>query len=94
MTFIPNEDNRHWSSHNHTHTEETKELHSTIFLIFFIVNICFQPFKGRFKSSEKYQNFTYVSSGMYLLTKYGKSGIKAVYNYKIKIMLLHRVDKM
>ena len=33
---------------------------------------------------KKYHNFTYVSSGMYLRTKCGKSDIKADYNYKNK----------
>ena len=31
---------------------------------------------------------------MYLMTKCDKSGIKAAYNYKIKILLLRGIDKM
>ena len=92
MTDIQNEDNIHQHSQNHTQAEQTKELHSTKFMIFFIANIDFQRFKGGFTFSDNYHKFTYVSSGMYLMTKCGESGIKAVYNYKI--MLLHGVDKM
>ena len=51
-------------------------------MIFF--NIDFQRSKGGLTFSEKYHNFTYVSSEMYLMTKCGKSGIKVVYNYKNK----------
>ena len=40
--------------------------------------------------SEKYHHFTYVSSGMYLMTKCGTSGIKAVYNYKNKVYVTTR----
>ena len=40
--------------------------------------------------SEKYHNFTYVSSGMYLMTTCGKSGIQAVYNYKNKDFVFTR----
>ena len=46
---------------------------------FFIENINFQRSKGGFMFFEKYHNFTYVSSGMYLMTKWGKSGIKAIF---------------
>ena len=51
-------------------------------MIFF--NIDFRRSKGRLAFSEKYHNFTYVSSKMYLMTKCGKSGIKVVYNFKNK----------
>ena len=34
--------------------------------------------------SEKYDYFIYVSSGMYSMTIYDKSVIKAVFNYKNK----------
>ena len=44
--------------------------------------------------SEKYHNFTYASSYMYLMIKCGKGGIKAIYNDKIMILLSHGVDKM
>ena len=61
---------------------------------FFIGNIDFQRSKGGFMFSEKYHYFTYVSSGMFSMTICGKRGIKAVYNYKKKILLLQGVDKM
>ena len=51
-------------------------------MIFF--NIDIQRSKGGLTFSEKYHNFTYVSSEMYLMTKCDKSGIKVVYNYKNK----------
>ena len=35
MTDIRNKDNRHWHAHNNTHAEQTKELYSTNFVIFF-----------------------------------------------------------
>ena len=44
--------------------------------------------------SEKYHYFIYVSSEMDSMTTCDKSGIKAVYNYEIKILLLHELDKM
>ena len=50
----------------------------------FIFNIDFQRSKGGLTFSEKYHNFTYVSSEMYLMTKYGKSGIKVAHNSKNK----------
>ena len=50
----------------------------------FFRNIDFQRSEGGLTFSEKYHNFTFVLSGMYLMTKCGKSGIKAVYNYKKK----------
>ena len=48
----------------------------------FFFNIDFQRPKGGLTFSEKYHNFTYVSSEMYLMTKCDKSGNKNVYNYK------------
>ena len=44
--------------------------------------------------SVKNFNFTYASSYMYLMIKCGKSGIKAIYNDEIMILLSHGVDKM
>ena len=35
MTDIQKKDNRHLHAHNHTHAEQTKELYSTNFFIFF-----------------------------------------------------------
>ena len=35
-------------------------------------------------------NFTYILSEIYLMTKCGKSGIKAVYNYKNKNYVITR----
>ena len=52
------------------------------------LNIDFWRFKGGFTFPEKYHNFTYVSSEMYLMTKCGKSGIKVVYNYKNKKIII------
>ena len=49
-----------------------------------LFNIDFQRSKGGLTFSEKYHNFTYVSSKMYLMTKWVESGIKVVYNYKNK----------
>ena len=37
---------------------------------------------------ENDHNFKYVSSDMYLMTKCGKSGIKIVYNYKNKKIII------
>ena len=71
MTDIQNKDNRHYHAHKHTHTEQTA-LHSTKFVIFSIGNIDFQRSRDGFIFFEKYHNFTYVSSGMYLMTICGK----------------------
>ena len=57
---------------------------NSYFLSFFIGNIGFQRSKGGFRVSEKDHNFTFVSSGMYLMTTCCKSGIIAVHNYKNK----------
>ena len=51
-----------------------------VFIIFF--NIDFQRSKGGSTFSEKNLNFKYVSPGVYSMTKCGKSGYTAVYNYK------------
>ena len=53
---------------------------ANILLTYFIID--FQRSKGESTFSEKNLNFSYVSSGVYLITKCGKSGIKAVHNYK------------
>ena len=58
-----------------------KRVYTTNCVIYFF-NIDFQRSKGGSTFSEKKLNFRYVSSAVYLLTKCGKSGIKAVYNYK------------
>ena len=73
MTDIQNEDNTHYHVHNHTHAEQTKELQCTKFVIFFIRNYDFQRSRGGFICFEKYHNFTYVSSGMFLMTICGKN---------------------
>ena len=44
-------------------------------ILWFFLNIDFQPSKGGLTFSEKYHNFSYVSSERYLMTKCGKSGI-------------------
>ena len=45
--------------------------------------------------SEKYHYFIYVSSGMYSMTICDKSQVlKLFITIKIKILLLHGVDKM
>ena len=54
------------------------------------LNIDFQRSKGGLTFSDKYHNFTYVLSEMYLRTKCGKSGNKAVYNYKNKESIITR----
>ena len=51
-----------------------------MFIYFF--NIDFQRSKGGSTFSEKNLNFRYVSSDVYPMTKCGKSGNKAVDNYK------------
>ena len=51
-----------------------------MFIYFF--NIDFQRSKGGSTFSEKNLNFRYVSSAVYSMTKFGKSGIKAVYSYE------------
>ena len=51
--------------------------------MFIFFNVDFSRSKGGCTFSEKKLNFRYVSSGVYLMTKCGKSGIKAVYNYTI-----------
>ena len=51
-----------------------------MFIYFF--NIDLQRSKGGSTVSEKNLNFRYVSSGIYSMTICGKSGNKAVYNYK------------
>ena len=51
-----------------------------MFIYFF--NIDFQRSKGGSTFSEKNINFRYVSSGVYSMTKYGKSGIIAACSYK------------
>ena len=90
MTDIQNEDNRNLHAHKHTHTEQTKELHSTKFVIFLIGNIDFQRSMGGFICFEKYHNFTYVSSGMYLMTICGKNCKKTVCSYKNKDYFIRR----
>ena len=75
MTDIQTEDNRQYDAHNRTHVKQTNELHSTNFEI-----LTFIALRVGSRFLIKYHNFTYVSSEMYLLTKCGKSGIKAVYN--------------
>ena len=50
--------------------------------LWFFLNIDFQRSKVGLTFSEKYYNFTYVPSEMYLMTIYDKSGIKVAYNYK------------
>ena len=58
-----------------------KRVHATNCLyLFFIID--FQRSKGGSKFNEKNLNFRYVPSGVYSMTKCGKSGNKAVYNYK------------
>ena len=57
-----------------------KRVHTTVFIYFF--NIAFQRSKGGSTFSGKNLNFRYVSSGVYSMTKCGKSRNKAVYNYK------------
>ena len=44
--------------------------------------------------SEKYHYFIYVSSRMYLMTICGKSGIKAVYNYKNQDSVIRRGQQL
>ena len=59
----------------------SKFRHATncVYLFFYID---FQRSKGGSTFSEKNLNFRYVSSRVYLMTKCGKSGNKAVYDYK------------
>ena len=45
MTDIQNDNSRHYHAHNHTHAEQTKELHSTNFVIFFLILI-FSALRG------------------------------------------------
>ena len=52
----------------------------TVFIYFF--NIDFQRYKGGSTFSEKKSKLKYVSSGLFSMTNGGKSGNKAVYNYK------------
>ena len=61
-------------------------------LIFFYIE--FQRSKGGSTCFEINQNFKYVSSWVYSIIKYCKSGNKAVYNYKTIALLLQGVDKM
>ena len=60
----------------------------TVFIYFF--NIDFQRSKGGYTISEKKYKFKYVSSGVYSMTKCGKSGNKAVYNYKNNNFVIRR----
>ena len=55
-----------------------KRVYTTSCAIYFF-NIDFQRSKGGSMFSEKNLNFRYVSSAVYLMTKCGNSGIKAVY---------------
>ena len=48
----------------------------------YFVNIDFQRFRVGLRFLKKNLNFRYVSSGVYSMTKCGKSGNKVVYNYK------------
>ena len=50
--------------------------------VYSFFNIDFQRSKSGSTFSEKKLNFSYVTSLVYSMTKCGKSGIKAVYNYK------------
>ena len=73
----------------HMQSKRKSYILGTIFVI------DFQRSKGELTFSEKYHNFTYVSSEMYLMTKSGKSGIKIVCVYENKKkLLLQWVDKM
>ena len=57
-------------------------------------NIDFQRSKGGLTFSEKYYNFTYVSSEMYLLTNVAREVLQLFITIKIKNILLQLVDKM
>ena len=89
MTDIQNEDNRHWHSHKHTHAEQKKDLHSTKFVIFLFEILTFSAL-GVGSYFFKYHNFTYVSSGMYLMIICGNNGNEAVYSYKNKDYVTRR----
>ena len=58
-----------------------KRVHTTN-CVYCLFNIDFQRSKGGLRFLKKNLNFRYVSSGVYSMTKFGKSGNKAVYNYK------------
>ena len=90
MTDIQNEDNRHQHAHKHTHTEQTKEIHSTKFGIFLFEILTFSALGVGSYFLKKYHNFTYVSSGMLLMTIYGKNCNKTVNSYKNKDFVIRR----
>ena len=52
-----------------------------LWLLFFLIST-FSALRVGLRFLKTNLNFIYVSSGVYSMTKCGKSGIKAVYNYK------------
>ena len=82
MTDIPNVHNIHCHAHNLYTCRANERISFYEFCDFPIRNIDFQRSNGGFMSSEIYNNFTFVLSGIYLIRKCDKGGIKAVYNYK------------
>ena len=57
-----------------------KRVHTTLFIYFLILT--FSALRVGLRFSGENLNFRYVSSGVYSMIKCGKSGNKAVYNYK------------
>ena len=81
---------RQQHAHNHTHAEQTKELHCTKFVIFVLEIMTFSDLRVGSCFLKKYHYFIYVSFRMYSMTICEKSGSKAVDNYKNKDFVITR----
>ena len=75
----------------HTHTEQTKKLHSTKFMIFLLEILTFSSLGvGSCFLKNITTSHNYVSSRKYLLTICGKNCNQTVYSHKNKDYVIRR----